>query len=334
MKYPTFARPSFNHSKMFEFSEEFVTNMISPEENSEHDSILDDTFLPFNNTTVKILNTVNNVKNIIPEQIGIGKPRFSTMMLPASKFIALITDNPYVIHMEQEANRNISQMIEEFKNLLLRIRLAWKVKWNQITNMQVIIQGLTGYYSSDTKHIDRIDMEKYNGSPFDDINGNIPQYKACLIHPSKPIYQDLNFDESYTMTLLMDITRSTLYMFKLLHEPKRKLFVVRVRKKVKVGNKNPKIKPDRDNYIYLNPMEFAGLSETHSGIIHFPTDDVPERASHFRRAHYRTLRHERYGDNIGKQIYIKPIWVGSNTTNIKNKQYKVILGIENNEDNE
>ncbi len=50
-----------------------------------------------------------------------------------------------------------------------------------------------------------------------------------------------------------------------------------------------------------------------------------KRTSHERSGHYRTLKHERFGNNVGKRIWIKPTWIGPSEAKIGNKFYRVIL---------
>lgn len=46
---------------------------------------------------------------------------------------------------------------------------------------------------------------------------------------------------------------------------------------------------------------------------------------HERSGHYRVLKHPKYGKNVGKHIWIKPVWVGDSEATVGNKFYKVIL---------
>lgn len=52
---------------------------------------------------------------------------------------------------------------------------------------------------------------------------------------------------------------------------------------------------------------------------------LPLELGHHRRAFFRKLRAERYGDNRGKLIPVRETWVGPTETKIDGKTYKVIL---------
>ena len=109
------------------------------------------------------------------------------------------------------------------------------------------------------------------------------------------------------------------------------MFVTRIRKKQSVNRnskKKPRPNPDTDKYIYLTPTEFVNLTPSQSHVMETMSTDITERASHYRRAHWRILKHERYGTNVGKRIYIKPIWVGISSKRVSNKNYKIVLDVD------
>ena len=54
------------------------------------------------------------------------------------------------------------------------------------------------------------------------------------------------------------------------------------------------------------------LKET-CGISNYLKDDV---SPHFRRGHFRVLRHERFGENKMKSVYVKPCFVGHNSVTL------------------
>jgi hypothetical protein len=54
------------------------------------------------------------------------------------------------------------------------------------------------------------------------------------------------------------------------------------------------------------------LKET-CGISNYLKDDV---SPHFRRGHFRILRHERFGENKMKSVYVKPCFVGHNSATL------------------
>lgn len=63
----------------------------------------------------------------------------------------------------------------------------------------------------------------------------------------------------------------------------------------------------RSHYLIIDNDESKTIS--HSGISR-SLDGMITRAMHARRAHFRTLRHEKFKANIGKRIWVHSCWVG------------------------
>lgn len=77
----------------------------------------------------------------------------------------------------------------------------------------------------------------------------------------------------------------------------------------------------RPNYTILEPSKIRE-------IMHIKTPPAGSHRSpipHERSGHFRTLRHPKYGENVGKTVWIKPVWVGDSESIVGNKFYKVIL---------
>ncbi len=93
-------------------------------------------------------------------------------------------------------------------------------------------------------------------------------------------------------------------------------------KKVRKPGKKFIRQHERPIYTVLEPgaiRKTMGLS--------VPAPDGKWRASHERRGHNRILRHERFGENRGKTIWINPTWIGPSEAVAGNKKYKVRLDI-------
>jgi len=87
-----------------------------------------------------------------------------------------------------------------------------------------------------------------------------------------------------------------------------------------LGKKIPR-QHERPVYTILEPnkiRKIMGLSQLGNGSSKMP---------HERRGHYRTLQHEKYGDNRGRVSWIKPTWIGPAEACINNKQYRVRLDL-------
>lgn len=63
----------------------------------------------------------------------------------------------------------------------------------------------------------------------------------------------------------------------------------------------------RSHYLIIDNDESKTIS--HSGVSR-SFDGTITRAMHARRAHFRTLRHERFKTNVGKKVWVHSCWVG------------------------
>jgi hypothetical protein len=82
---------------------------------------------------------------------------------------------------------------------------------------------------------------------------------------------------------------------------------------------------NRPTYTIMNLTEIRekyGLAQEEAG------KEIEERAPYsptYRKAHLRTLRHEKWGNRQGDRVKVKATWVGPREKVIGNKRYKVIL---------
>jgi len=324
MKIHQLAKESYKYGKLFEFSDEYISNILHLIDPIDRESPIDLTnmFLPFNNVNMYTNNMLHNIKNLFPQQIGIADARYVALHFNVASFLRTLEGLNKKDKLTNGIKRpTIESMIEQLGETLVK----WKLNFNtNLAKMPMVVHGIAPGEDKDGYNINQLDT--INGQEIFSIC-ELPQLKFCILHPTKRLYQTLVTDPAYPLTYLISMANPAYYVFQTLHESKRKRFVIRIRRKITVGKKT-KIDPNKDKFIYLTPTEFHNLTETDSNITSGIDGDTSERASHFRRAHYRTLQHERYGKNIGKKIYIKPIWVGTNTKKISNKQYKVMLDSE------
>jgi len=74
---------------------------------------------------------------------------------------------------------------------------------------------------------------------------------------------------------------------------------------------------------YYVAIDFNEATEKH-GMPRGPVGERHAPTPHHRRGHYATLRAERYRDNIGKQVWRRPAWVGPTEWTHAGQIYKVI----------
>lgn len=77
---------------------------------------------------------------------------------------------------------------------------------------------------------------------------------------------------------------------------------------------------ERSIYTLLKPGEIRKRMGLQNPSLPGSTKEPHERAGH-----YRTYRHERYGDKVGTKQWIKPTWIGPSEAKVGNKLYKVLL---------
>lgn len=97
-------------------------------------------------------------------------------------------------------------------------------------------------------------------------------------------------------------------------------------KKVRNPNKSKKIprSHERPQYTLLEPDKIRKIMGT---TLPTPGTVGSPKRPHDRRAHTRTLRSSRFGDNQGKQVSVKASWVGPSEAQVGNKIYKVRLDL-------
>jgi len=97
-------------------------------------------------------------------------------------------------------------------------------------------------------------------------------------------------------------------------------------KKAKNPSKSKKIprEHERPKFTLLEPAKIRKVMGTPlpgNGTVGSP------KRPHDRRAHTRTLRSSRFGDNQGKQVSVKAAWIGPSEATVGNKIYKVRLDL-------
>jgi len=167
-----------------------------------------------------------------------------------------------------------------------------------------------------SKRIELFDSKYTNGS-MSDYDFNDP--KECAKRPAELTEIFKSASQNFSTGL-----QELFYLM----QPKNFILQTTPRK-VRDPLKSPKIprSHERPTYTLLKPGEIR----RRMGIA-VPPGKGGAKTPHERAGHRRTLRHDRFGKNKGKKIWVKHSWVGPSEARVGNKFYKVIL--DNPEENQ
>jgi len=335
MKIPQMVKKSFKDGKSFEFKD--IDKMLPSVINEDRDVMLHQMnerfFLPFDDVNIDQGHIMCNIKNSEINQVGLNNSRYMTFMTPLFELMSWIQRECFHKYNHRtysdQFKRHYPTWEDLFKRILVNLKLIGE-KWNLPTDnifkgkgkkLTVIVQGST--IISDTQE----EADINNGFEYLH-NFAFPKFSLCLLHPHKNTYVKMDLNISVPIIILNWLFQPIFHLFAVLHEPKRKKFLIRIRKDNNLRNSGKK-KKYVDKYIYLTPTEYHNISEDNEPDFTENLEaDISPRATHFRRAYYRTLRSDFYKHKQGQEIYIHPTWVGESCKTIRHKQYKVILDLE------
>lgn len=131
-------------------------------------------------------------------------------------------------------------------------------------------------------------------------------------------------DKDEENNTMLDMARLLNCLIKRLSESSEHLVVVTpdvipTRKQQKTSRLKPWLREDLPRVIMLDLKKAKQYGHRGPG-----TPTGIELTPHQRRGHWRTLRHERFGDNRGKRRWMKPVWVGDREWVSNGNHYKVV----------